>query len=126
MIGKGACVFALSVVSTLLCSNPEARAAGQDGEWSMIAETTRGHCGVIYMGLAINRGRVSSTSGSFAFYPIKLAGRISNSGQARMNVVAGPRTAQGTGRFNRYRGSGTWAGKGPSGLCSGVWNATHS
>jgi hypothetical protein len=30
------------------------------------------------------------------------------------------------GRFNRLRGSGTWAGTGPSGVCSGVWNAIRS
>ena len=34
--------------------------------------------------------------------------------------------ASGTGRFNRVQGSGTWAGSGPSGLCSGIWNAVRS
>jgi hypothetical protein len=53
-----------------------------------------------------------------------LAGRVSASGQVRMNAVAGPRVAHGTGRFGRFRGSGTWAGTGPSGVCSGVWSAT--
>jgi hypothetical protein len=55
-----------------------------------------------------------------------LAGRVSASGQARINAEAGPRVAHGTGRFNRSRGTGTWAGTGPSGLCSGVWSATRS
>jgi hypothetical protein len=40
-----------------------------------------------------------------------------------MNAVAGPRSAKGTGRFNRVQGSGTWVGTGPSGVCSGVWTA---
>jgi hypothetical protein len=55
-----------------------------------------------------------------------LVGRIFSSGQVRMNAVAGPRRAQGTGRFNRSQGGGTWVGSGPSGLCSGVWSAIRS
>jgi hypothetical protein len=91
----------------------------------MVAETTDGHCGDIEIGLGIMRGRIRSTSGSFAAYPIQLGGRISTSGQARMIAVAGPRRARGSGRFTRFRGSGVWSGTGPSGLCSGVWNASR-
>jgi hypothetical protein len=57
---------------------------------------------------------------------IRLGGRVSASGQARLNAVAGPRIAHGTGRFSGLRGSGTWAGTGPSGVCSGVWTAIRS
>jgi hypothetical protein len=97
----------------------------------MVAVTTHGHCGQIPIGFGISRSRIYSTGGSFfgtrfASYPIQLAGRVSPSGQVRMTAVAGPRIAQGTGRFNRFRGSGTWAGTGPSGLCSGVWSASRS
>ena len=47
-------------------------------------------------------------------------------GRSVMNAVAGPRSAYGTGQFNRLRGSGTWRVPGPPGVCSGVWNATRS
>jgi hypothetical protein len=126
MIGNRMCTIALSAASAIICSAPPAIAANVDGNWSMVAETTRGHCGTIDMGLGINRGRIYSTGGSFAFYPIRLGGRVSASGHVRLNAVAGPRTAHGTGRFGRFRGSGTWAGRGPSGLCSGVWSANRS
>jgi hypothetical protein len=126
MIGNCKRTIALSAASAILSSTPPAIAAQFDGEWSMVAETTRGHCGTIEVGLGIDRGRIYSTGGSFAFYPIRLGGRISASGQVRMNAVAGPRTAHGTGRFGQFRGSGTWAGRGPSGLCSGVWSANRS
>ena len=92
----------------------------------MVAQTTRGHCGTIEVGLGISGGRIHSTSGSFAFYPIQMGGRVSASGQASLRAVAGPRVAHGTGRFGTVRGSGTWAGRGPSGLCSGVWSANRS
>jgi hypothetical protein len=120
MIGDRMGVFALSTTFAIICSAPPAIAAQN---WLMVAVTTSGHCGKINIGLGISRGRIYSTGGSFAGYPIQMAGRVSASGQARMNAVAGPRSAQGTGRLGGFRGSGTWAGTGPSGACSGVWNA---
>jgi hypothetical protein len=125
MIGSRMHTIVLSAASAIVCSAPPAIAAKFDGNWRMVAETTRGHCGTIEVGLAVSRGRLYSTGGSFAFYPISLGGRVSASGRVRMNAVAGPRTAHGTGRLGRFRGTGTWAGRGPSGLCSGVWSANR-
>ena len=125
-IGSRMYVIVPSVACAIICSAPLAIAANFDGNWSMVAATTRGHCGTIEMGLGITRGRIHSIAGSFAFYPIRLGGRVSASGHVRMNAVAGPRTAHGTGRFGPSRGSGSWAGRGPSGLCSGVWSANRS
>ena len=126
MIGNRMCTIALTAASAIIWSAPPASAARFDGNWSMVAETTRGHCGTIAVGLGINHGRIHSTGGSFAFYSIRLGGRVSGSGQVRMKAIAGPRIANGTGRFSKVRGSGTWAGRGPSGLCSGVWSANRS
>lgn len=126
MIGNRMCGFALLTAFALICSAPPAIAAVFDGSWRMIAVTTSGHCGKIPIGLGISRGRIYSTSGKFVFRKIQLAGRVSASGQVRMNAVAGPRIAKGTGRFGRSQGSGKWTGTGPSGLCSGIWTATRS
>lgn len=104
---------------------PAGAAGRYDGNWTMVAQTTRGHCGVISVGMGIAGGRIFSTSGSFAFNPIRLGGRVSSSGATRMTAVTGPRLARGTGRFTRTQGRGTWSGTGPSGLCSGVWTATR-
>lgn len=110
-------------LATLLASPALVHAAPSDGTWSMVAVTTRGHCGTIDIGLNIRRGRIVSTGGSFAFYPIRVSGRVSASGRASLRAIAGPRVAQGSGRFSRYEAKGTWSGRGPSGLCSGVWSA---
>jgi hypothetical protein len=123
MIGYRMCALALSTALTIICSIPPAIAAQFDGAWRMIAVTTNGHCGRIPIGFGITRGRIYSTGGSFALHRIQLGGRVSASGQARLNAVAGPRIAHGTGRFSRFRGSGTWSGTGPSGVCTGVWSA---
>ena len=58
--------------------------------------------------------------------PIKVAGIIGASGQTKMNAVAGPRKAEGIGRFTKVKGTGKWNGTGPSGVCSGYWVAIPS
>jgi len=123
MIGK--CAFALTTAFAILWSASPANAAPFDGTWSMIAVTTDGHCGQIKIGLAIDQGRISSTSGKFVFRRIQIAGLVSSSGQAKLAAVAGPREAQGAGRFLGSRATGSWSGTGPSGVCSGFWNATR-
>lgn len=45
MIGNRKCAFAPSAASAIICSAPPAIAANFDGNWSMAAVTTRGHCG---------------------------------------------------------------------------------
>jgi hypothetical protein len=115
----------LLTASALICSTLPASAGNYDGNWSMTAVTTKGHCGTIPMGMGITGGRIYATGGWFAFYPIELGGRVSGSGRAQLKAVAGPRIAHGTGRFRGAQASGKWHGTGPSGLCSGYWRATR-
>jgi len=123
MIGYRRCAFALSAALVVFCSTPPAIAGAYDGNWRMLAVTTNGHCGKIKIGLGIDGNRIQSTSGSFVFHRIHLVGRIAPSGHTSLNAVAGPRIAKGTGRFTRTRATGKWSGTGPSGVCSGFWNA---
>jgi hypothetical protein len=126
MTANRLCAAALAAAFAILHSAPAAIAASFDGSWKMLVVTTSGHCGKIPVGLGISHGRIQSTSGAFVFHPIKLTGHVSASGQAKLQAIAGPRVAKGTGRFSRSKGSGTWSGTGPSGLCSGIWTATRS
>ena len=57
MIGNRMCAFALSTAFAILYSAPPAIAAQFDGNWSMLAVTTRGHCGRIPIGLGISHGQ---------------------------------------------------------------------
>jgi hypothetical protein len=123
-IGNRICAIVLAAASATICSTPSAIASPFDGNWSVVAQTTQGHCGSIQFGLAINHGRLYSPSGYYVFgYPAQLGGRVSRSGYVQANAVAGPRIAHVAGRLGRFQGSGTWAGSGPSGVCSGIWNA---
>jgi len=126
MIGHRLRAFALSTAFAIVCSAPPAFAAPFDGNWHMVLVTTNGHCGVINIGMAVNGGHISATSGKFVMHKIALAGLISGTGQTKINGVAGPRQAVGTGRFTKAKGVGKWNGTGPSGVCSGVWTAVRA
>jgi hypothetical protein len=118
-----------TVVLAALCATllfaPAASAGRYDGSWSMTAVTTKGHCGTIPMGMGVKGGRIYSTGGWFAFYPIRLGGRVTGGGHVTLKAIAGPRVAWGSGRFRGGQAGGKWHGKGPSGLCSGYWRATR-
>jgi hypothetical protein len=120
-------VRALSSALAVIAFTAPASAASPrfDGTWTMTAVTTRGHCGTIPVGMIIRRGRISATSGSYAFYPISLSGRVSPSGSTSLRAVTGPRIARGTGRFRGFEAHGKWRGTGPSGVCYGDWTATR-
>ena len=126
MTGNRMCAFALSTAFAIIASVLPAAAAPFDGSWNMALATTSGHCGVIKIGMAVNGGHISATSGKFVMHKIFLNGLISGSGQTKINGVAGPRQAKGTGKFTKAKGVGKWNGTGPSGVCSGVWTAVRA
>ena len=126
MIGNRMRAFVLSTAFAIIASALPAAAAPFDGSWNMALVTTSGHCGVIKIGMAVNGGHISATSGRFVMHKISLAGLISGSGATKLNGVAGPRQAKGEGHFTRSKGIGKWNGTGPSGVCSGIWTAVRS
>jgi len=123
MIGNRICAIALPAASAIIGFAATATAAPFDGTWSVVAQTTRGHCESMQFGLAISGGQIYSAGGFYGGYPVQFGGRVSSSGHIRVIAVAGPRSAQGIGRLAPFQGGGSWAGSGPSGVCSGVWSA---
>ena len=109
MIGNRMCAFALSTAFAVIASVPPAAAAPFDGSWNMALVTTSGHCGVIKIGVAVNGGHISATSGRFVMHKISLAGLISGSGATKIDGVAGPRgpRASDTSRAPKAAASGT-------------------
>ncbi len=126
MIGNRLYAVAVAAAVTLVSFAALARTAPYDGSWNMVLTTTNGHCGVIKMGMAVNGGKISATSGRFVMHKISLNGLISGSGATKINGVAGPRQAKGVGQFTKAKGTGKWNGTGPSGVCSGVWSAIRA
>ena len=65
MISNRMSALALSAAVATLWFAAPAMAAKFDGNWNMVLVTTNGHCGVIKMGMAVNGGHISATSGKF-------------------------------------------------------------
>lgn len=114
---------AFAAASMLAASS--AVAASFNGAWTLVAQTTDGHCGYSTFDITISGGQVYYAGGILMGFPASLTGTVAASGQTRLALTAGPRTASGTGRLGPNRGSGKWAGQGPSGTCSGIWAATR-
>jgi hypothetical protein len=123
MVDHRICAIALTVASAIIWSAPSALAEPFDGNWSVLARTTRGHCEGIQFALVIIHGRITSAGGSYGGYASRFDGEVSPAGYVRVNAMAGPRSAHGTGLLRFYDGEGVWAGRGPSGICSGEWSA---
>jgi len=102
-----------------------AKAPAFDGSWTLVAQTTDGHCGYSTFDITISKGQVHYPGGVLMGFPASLGGTVAPSGRTRLKLVAGPRAASGTGALGPTQGSGKWAGTGPSGTCSGVWTATR-
>jgi hypothetical protein len=129
MIGNHMRAFALATAFATICFAAPASASKYDGSWNMQLVTTNGHCGVINIDMAVTGGHIAATGGKFVMHKIFLNGVIWGSGTTKINGVAGPRQAVGTGHFTSTKGSGKWNGTGPSGVCSGYWVAgrvTHT
>ena len=126
MIGRRTCAIAIVAAFGMFCSAPSAFANPFDGNWSIFARTTVGHCESLPFPLAIRGGRIYGLGGAYGGYAARFGGRVSPSGYVRVSAAAGPRNAYGVGRLGGFSGAGTWAGRGPSGRCSGVWDAHRS
>jgi hypothetical protein len=123
MIRNRTCAIAIVAAFGTFCSAPSATANQFDGNWSIFARTTVGHCESLPFPIAIRGGRIFGLGGAYGGYAARFGGRVAPSGRTDVHAAAGPRTANGVGQLNPYWGAGTWAGRGPSGRCSGVWDA---
>lgn len=123
MIGRRSCAIAIAAAFAAFCSAPPANANPFDGNWSIFARTTVGHCESLPFPIAVRGGRIYGLGGAYGGYAARFGGRVSPSGRVAVHAAAGPRTANGAGQLGPAWGVGRWTGRGPSGRCSGVWDA---
>jgi len=90
-------VLAGTFVAGILSVASSATAASFNGAWTLVAQTTNGHCGQSYFDITINKGEVHYPGGVLMGFPAGLGGTVAPSGQTRLKLVAGPRVAIGTG-----------------------------
>jgi hypothetical protein len=121
MIGKivGTCVLAF-VMAAATFHNAGARTV-YDGSWSLSIVTQRGGCDRNYnFEVQVTNGIVSHAN------LVRLRGRVSSGGIARVSVSVMDKHASGSGKLSRNSGRGRWSGYSGSDRCSGYWTAQRS
>ena len=81
LIGNHMRAFAVATAVATLAFAAPALASPFDGSWKMVLTTTNGHCGIINIGVAVNGGHISATSGRFVTHKIFLDGLILGLGE---------------------------------------------
>ncbi|MEA2978857.1 MAG: hypothetical protein QOF09_680 [Alphaproteobacteria bacterium] len=118
MIGKivRASVFAFVVAAPTF--DTAAAGTAYDGSWSLTIVTQRGNCDqTYYFQVQVTNGIVSHPN------LVRLRGRVSSKGVARVSVSVMDKHASGSGRLSRSSGSGRWSGHSGPDRCSGYWTA---
>jgi hypothetical protein len=120
MVGNRIRATAQAAASATICSTPSAIAASFDGNWSVVAQTTQGHCGSIQFGLAINHGPLYAITSSVT--PHSWAAGSPPPGTCRRTqwlARAPPMRSDASGSF-RAAGLGPVAGRPVSAQVSGT------
>jgi len=116
-----ALVFSAFLALAWLGGTPaRARAAGHDGNWSVLIVTEKGDCDTAYRyEVSVADGRVRyAGDGDF-----DLGGTVAANGAVKVSIRRGDRGATGNGHLAAQTGAGTWQGVGANGTCAGHWEA---
>lgn len=119
-IMTGNIVRALILAFVFAAPTFDTAAAGTayDGWWSLTIVTERGACDrTYYFQVQVFNGIVSNPN------LVRLRGRVSSGGRARVSVSVMDKYASGYGRLSRTTGSGRWSGHSGGDRCSGYWTA---
>ena len=99
---------------------PAAKAAPQDGNWSVLIITEKGTCDKAYrysVGVANGEVRYKGDAS------VNFNGTVDAGGAVKVTIRLGEQGANGTGRLSKDSGQGTWRGVGSGGECAGHWEA---
>ena len=118
MIGKIVCACVLACVMTAPAFDMAGAGTAYDGSWSLSIVTERGTCDTTYsFQVQVTNGIVSHPN------LVRLRGRVSSGGIARVSVSVMDKHASGSGKLSRSSGRGRWTGHSGGARCSGHWTA---
>lgn len=108
--------LALSFATLAGVVSPATSAPSYDGLWSVVIMTEKGSCDRAYRyPIRIHHGAVVNEGSS----PATITGKVAGNGSVTVTVIAGSKSAIGSGRLSGAIGTGHWKG----GECSGTWEA---
>jgi hypothetical protein len=118
MIGKIVRACVLACVMTAPAFDMAGAGTAYDGSWSLSIVTERGTCDTTYsFQVQVTNGIVSHPN------LVRLRGRVSSGGIARVSVSVMDKHASGSGKLSRSSGRGRWTGHSGGARCSGHWTA---
>ena len=114
-------ILAALPLSLAIAGGPQAaRAAAQDGNWSVLVITEKGTCDRGYRyNVKVADGRVVYQGDA----AVSLNGTVEPNGLVKVSIKGGDKDASGTGHLSANAGAGTWRGGGSAGACAGSWEA---
>lgn len=115
-IGRAAAVAVSAAVFAAIVSSPSYGVPRYDGLWSVSIVTEKGDCDRGYRyPIRISNGTLVNAGDTM----FNISGKVGTTGAITVNVSAGGKSANGSGRLTGDSGSGRWSG----GTCSGSWSA---
>ncbi len=112
--------FAFAAAFVVAGPAPSARAAGLDGNWSVVVVTEKGTCDRAYRyEVAVADGQVRYQGDT----SVNFNGTVEPNGAVKVVIRLGDKGANGVGRLSKDSGQGTWLGVGNAGECAGRWEA---
>ena len=98
-----------------------ARAAGHDGNWSVLIITEKGDCDTAYRyAVGVANGQIRYTGDA----AINMSGTVTAAGAVKVSIKMGDKGATGTGHLAASTGTGRWQGAAGAGAaCTGRWEA---
>jgi hypothetical protein len=113
--GAGRALFA-AVFAAALVATPSYAVPRYDGLWSVSIVTEKGDCDRGYRyPIRISNGTLVNAGDTM----FNISGKVAATGAITVNVSAGGKSANGSGKLAGDSGSGRWTG----GSCSGSWSA---
>jgi hypothetical protein len=123
MVARKLALAALTVIPFALAAVARAQARTiYDGSWNVAVNGQTADCqGTFNYSVQIVNGIVGYSGGDAS-----VSGRVGASGAIQVRVVAGGRSASGSGRLSRNFGSGSFRGRSATGVCAGTWVAQRT
>jgi hypothetical protein len=123
MLARKLALAAIALTPLVLAAVDPAQARSMyDGSWNVVINGQTGDCqGSFNYSVQIMNGSIGYGGGDAS-----LNGRVSPNGAVQVRVVAGGRSASGSGRLSRNFGSGSFRGRSATGVCAGSWVAQRT
>src|SRR3954451_17756069 len=114
-------LFSMLPLALCALADPAAASSRYDGVWNLQFVSRYGPCDPTYnFTVDIHNGFVSHPN------LVRFTGHVGRSGAVHASVIAGAKSAAGSGRLSAATGQGRWSGHSGMAACGGTWTAQRN